>query len=314
MVSLRAALVNAFFGIVIAATAFGAGVWLINDRNAHHTPAPAPAPPAPSPSGPGLPTDLARALITTINDEPLPSVWPLGYSVGLSAAGSVCGTSPNSVRWDVEPTSYDKFSYRINNNRQILIPTGTTPVTLTVRLTVARGDTTDVKSWMIVCKGDGPNPPTPTPFPVPPMPNPTPTPTPTPVPPPAPVPLPLSADAKAVSDMAKANINVIAQKTVLNQLAGNYDTVHTQISQAQAGLAEFAALKTPEGIVAKLVELNRATVGAARADWLPFFTALQVWSDAKSAAGTLATPADYSSWTQAIADGLRNAALVPSAL
>jgi hypothetical protein len=305
----------------------GGGYWVGVDRRPiapavpvkpDVVPAPLPAPVHPvtpvtpvTPTPLPLSTDTARAVITTINGQSLPASWPLGFSIGLSAENSVCGAGPNSVRWDIEPAAYEQFTYRINNNRHILVPTGTKPVILTIRLTVTKGDTIDVKSWSVPCIVD-PNGPAPAPSPAPNPPFPTPgpidpVPTPTPV---VPTPAPANLDVLAIATMLKTNIDLsAARKAEAVAIAANYDAVRADISKAQAGVPEYAALKTPNGIVLRLATLNRTAVGTDRPAWVPFFGALKTWSDAKVAAGSLVTSADYIAWCQSIGDGLRAGAL-----
>lgn len=152
------------------------------------TPAPAPIPaPEPTPA-PKPEPEPAKAVITLFDGSPVPDRWRQGFSVPLSAARSNAGDKPQSLRWFIEPPEYNTYSVRRDNGRSIDVQTGIEPVTLRVRLAVARGDTFD-ETMVEIKVGDRPRPPPtpdPDPEPVDPIPTPTPTPTPTPQPGPAP--------------------------------------------------------------------------------------------------------------------------------
>ncbi len=139
--------------------------------------------PPPTPSPAPAAEQQAKAVITLFDGRPVPASWRQGFSVPLSAARSSAGAKPRSVVWYVEPPEYDQYSVRRDDGRSIDIQTGVEPVTLRVRLAVAKGDTFDESVAEI--KVGEPRPPPPRP---PPTPGPQPDPNPPPTPPPSPVP------------------------------------------------------------------------------------------------------------------------------
>lgn len=150
-------------------------------------PAPQPQPPTPAPA-PQPAEELAKAVVTLFNDEPVPDTWRQGFSIPLKSDRSVAGGKPQSVRWTIDPPEYDRFSPRRDNGRSIDVQTGVEPVLLTIKLAVAKGDTFD--ETIVRVKVGSPKPPAP---PVPPTPAPVDPPAPTPAPGPAPQPQPDSA-------------------------------------------------------------------------------------------------------------------------
>lgn len=88
-----------------------------------------------------------------------------------------------------------------------------------------------------------------------------------------------------------------AAKGLASQLADNFEAV-------QAKLAATATMSIDEA-QASLTEKNRATLGANRAAWLPFFQAWAAKADQHNASGAMATPADYVTAYTETASGLR---------
>lgn len=145
-------------------------------------PSPAPAPdPTPAPAPSPAPQEAAKAVITLWDGTPVPKTWTQGFSIPLSASRSTVGIGERAVRWTVDPPFYGRFSVTRDLNRSIDVQTGVKPVTLKIRLSVAKGDTIDESSVEIQVGDSAPVPdpaPSPTPGPTPPAPQPTPSPTP----------------------------------------------------------------------------------------------------------------------------------------
>lgn len=148
---------------------------LVASMAAGQAPAPQPQPPTPAPA-PG-PDELAKAVVTLFNDEPVPETWRQGFSIPLKSDRSIAGGKPQSVRWTIDPPEYDRFSPRRDNGRSIDVQTGVEPVLLTIKLAVAKGDTFD--ETVVRVKVGTPKPPPPAPV-DPPAPTPTPAPQPQP--------------------------------------------------------------------------------------------------------------------------------------
>jgi hypothetical protein len=149
-------------------------------------PTPTPTPPGPTPAPPDEPPD-AKAVITLWDGRPVPSSWPLGFSIGLSSRKSVAGDREKSVRWRVDPAWIDAYSIRSGGGKDISVGAGVRPKKISVTLQVAAGDTFDetTVSFDAVPNPEEPDV-IPTPTPVPPGPGPTPGPSPGPTPTPTP--------------------------------------------------------------------------------------------------------------------------------
>ena len=115
---------------------------------------------------------IAEAVITEVNGKAPHETEALGEQLRLTARSSVRGKDAKSVKWIVYPKSRSDRAYVSPDGLDVIIPIGLEPVTIQVILSVAVGDTTDVKDVIIEC-GKGPRPPPPNPDP---SPNPTPTP------------------------------------------------------------------------------------------------------------------------------------------
>ncbi len=115
---------------------------------------------------------LAKAVITDPFGQPLPESMPLGETVRFSARASVFGPGPHAVKWIIDPPERDarKWIPASSNGIDGDVPTGLVPVTITITLVVAKGDSVDIMRIKVKC-GEGPIPP-----PVPPVPPVPPTP------------------------------------------------------------------------------------------------------------------------------------------
>lgn len=128
--------------------------------------------PAPKPAD----VSLAMAIITDPHGQPLPETMPLGETVRFSAKSSVFGPGIHAIKWIVEPPERDarKWIPLSSGGVEGDVPTGLVPVTITITLVVAKGDSVDIARIKVKC-GEGPipppdpNPPDP-PKPVPPAP------------------------------------------------------------------------------------------------------------------------------------------------
>jgi hypothetical protein len=216
---------------------------------------------------------LARAVITTWNGDEVPKLWPAGVPLDLTSIRSVAGDHPQSIRWDIFPEWVDKYSRRLLNGKQVSIATGTKPKTVKVTLYVAKDDTFDMTSIVVSIKpdplepgnDDRPTPPTP-PEPKPPEPD---------EPKPPKPPPPMSDLAKQVHAVALRDIPEInAHRSTVHALAESHERIANDISQAVAGVPNYANLKTPQGIIDATVKSNREAVGDERETYVPFFTAL----------------------------------------
>ncbi len=115
----------------------------------------------------------AVARITDQFGNPPPEQMPLGELLVFSARTSVKGESPSAVKWTVLPAERDVRKWSPpDNGLEVAVPTGQKPVTITVILSVARGDSVDHTMLTVKCgEGDIPPPVPPGPEPKPPTPS-----------------------------------------------------------------------------------------------------------------------------------------------
>lgn len=212
------------------------------------TPVPTPPTPAPVPAPEPQPEpESAKAVMTLLSGSgSVPERWPLGIAIGLSARSSTAGDSSRAVAWAVDPPVFDQSAWRVDNNRTLIVSTGLDPVTLRVRLMVARGDTIDTVEYRIRCERDQPEPPTPpTPKPDPPTPEP---PTPKPDPPTPPAPEPPTPEPPTPVEPPKGELGLAsiawdasAKVSVAKAERGKALLAAADVMTAQAGKAsEFA--------------------------------------------------------------------------
>jgi hypothetical protein len=258
---------------------------------------------------------IAKAVITTWNGEDVPKVWPCGVPISLTAARSVVGDHPQSLKWVIQPAWVDQWSSRTPDGRQLSVATGTKSKTIKVTLYVAKNDTFDMVTVIVTVRPDpnepgdrdGPEP-EPKPGPEPPVPGPAPPPGPTPPPAPAPAPV-LSTVGTQVYNLAIRDIpDIPSRKDKVLALAKSHETVAGQISQAVAGVPEYAHLKEPQAIIDTTVKYNRAAVGTDRTAFVPFFTALNNEVLKPLVPTTLSTAGGHIDVWKDIAAGLRAAA------
>lgn len=215
------------------------------------TPAPAPIPTPVPPLPPPAPV-VAKASIRTLRGAPVPSQWPLGTPMVLSARGSIAGDQDQSIVWQVSPAWVEQNSTPMDHGRLISIATGTKPKTIGIVLIVAKADTVDLVSVTVQLVVDpdepGPNPPTPPPTPpVPPGPLP-PTPPVPPVPPVPPGPTPVTGKlfVTMVYKLSDDTPSVIAARdtqSIKTDLAALNAVWHAFDDLSSASLKAFAALK-----------------------------------------------------------------------
>jgi hypothetical protein len=246
-------------------------------------------PPSPPPYPPGA-VD-AKAMITTRSGKPVPETWPLGTPMILSARNAIAGGRETSRVWIVEPEWVDAHSERDQDGMILNVATGIRPKTITVTLSVAKGDTQDRQTVVIRTVVDPEEPVDPTPVP----------PGPPPAPPPAPS--PLSAGAEKVHAMLGAVVDPRKAETAA-ALAGVYRSALGKISRAVAvnpTPGELADYTTPDRIVTAVGRDVRQTLGASVEGWRPFFAQLREYMNGLN----LATAADYVSVFDDIAAGLQ---------
>jgi hypothetical protein len=266
----------------------------------------APPPPAPPPlvSEPDDLKPLARAVITTLDGEALPRAWPLGVPLAVTCTRSTAGTLPQSIRWTIQPRWVDRYSARSPDGRSLNLATGLKPKIIRITLQVAKDDTFDATTAVIVVRPDPTEPgdrvpPEPGPEPIPPEPIP-----PEPVPPQP----PLSAMAQQVKDLAIQHIpDIAARRAQVQALAASHEAIAADVSQAVAGVPAYAHLKQPRAIVDATTASNLKAVGGVRDPYVPFFTALNGVLK-PLAPTTLATAGGHIAVWQDIAAGLRAAA------
>jgi hypothetical protein len=139
----------------------------------------------------------------------------------------------------------------------------------------------EANGQLIITAGTQPNPP----VPVPPGPNPTPTPTPD--------------GAFGLSKLSYINATQVKQpaRAKSQELAKNFTAEAAQIA---AG-----ARSSIEESQASLKEVNRATLGDLRVDWLDWFVAWQAAVGQANGEGKIKTLADYQAAYEATATGLQ---------
>jgi len=240
-----------------------------------------------------LDNDKARAVLTTMKGAEIPDRWPLGLALGVTAKQSTKGDSPEAIAWDVEPAYVFEAAWPTDNGASLVISSGLQPVTVTIRVAVARGDSVAMLTKRVQFV-DMSNP---TPPPIPP----------TPPTPPAPVPdtnlTPLAQQFKTALVSNLPTLTTV--KTELAGLASNYEVLSGRVQGALAGNTADAALLQPANIEAEIVRLNRAVVSDRNA-WLPAFNALSQVLEQLDTAGKLSAPADYVSTYTAIAAAMRS--------
>lgn len=116
------------------------------------------------------------------------------------------------------------------------------------------------------------------------------------VPPDTPITEILGFTSLAIAELAKLPATA---RPLASSLADNFEAVSAKLAASSA--------MTIDDAMAQLTEKNRATLGANRAAWLPWFTAWAAKADQHNAAGTMATPADYVTAFTETATGLRKA-------
>jgi hypothetical protein len=262
-------------------------------RQAAETPTDHPPSPPPSPYPPGE-VD-AKAMITTRSGKPVPETWPLGTPMILSARNAIAGGRETSRVWIVEPEWVDAHSERDQDGMILNVATGIRPKTITVTLSVAKGDTQDRQTVVIRTVVDPDEPVDPTPVP--------PAPPPTPPPAPLPAPSPLSSGAEKVHAMLGAVVDPRKAETAA-ALAAVYRSAMGKISRAVAVSPtpdELTDYATPDRIVSAVGRDVRQTLGTSVEGWRPFFAQLRTYMNGLN----LATAADYISVFDDIAAGLQ---------
>lgn len=254
-------------------------------------PDPAP-PPAPAPDA-----AEAKAVITPLNSTgDVPDTWPVGFPIGLTSNRSIAGKGAKSVVWEIDPPWLDRYAYRLNNGRDIIIGTGTQPLTINLRLAVAVGDTLDMVTRTIQVQGTpapGPSPPGPTPVP---PPNPAPPPGPQPAPPgPTPVPDPLG-----LGDFVKVSLTAVASQGPARSAQARKVTAVLRNQASAAGSYGGDVQR----FVADTGNQARAALGTDYAAWKPFMDRLNTQLTNLAASGKLATVADHAAAWQALAQSL----------
>jgi len=240
----------------------------------------------------------ARAVLTTMKGAEIPDKWPLGLALGVTAKQSARGDGAAAIAWDVEPAYVFEAAWPTDNGASLVISSGLQPVTVTIRVAVARGDTVSMVTKRVQFV-DMTNP---APPPIPPAP-----PTPPPGPPPAPAPdASLTPLGQQFRSALVSNLPTIPTvKAELAALASNYEVLSGRIQSALAGNVVESALLQPANIEAEIIRLNRAVVSDRNA-WLPAFNALSQILEQLDAGGKLSAPADYVTTYTAIGAALRS--------
>jgi len=119
---------------------------------------------------------------------------------------------------------------------------------------------------------------------------------PAPPPVPTPTPGPNSVLASKILSWADA-VNSVSKKQEAAKLGASFNSVADQIVPGQ--------LTTPEEIITKTAESNRAALGTSLAAWVPCLTSLQAEMKSRADAGTLVTAEQHKAMWKEIASALR---------
>lgn len=110
-----------------------------------------------------------KAVICNSDGNPAPVEVPLGEPLFLSSTKSEAGEKCVPL-WEIDPPERAERARFFDGGKSVVIGTGLKPVTITVRLIVAKGDNAAVSK--VTIKAGGATPPGPEPGPLPPGPAP----------------------------------------------------------------------------------------------------------------------------------------------
>ncbi len=245
------------------------------------------------------PSHRARVVLSTLDGEPLPQRWPLGIALGISVSDSIKGHGPGAVAWQITPEPIARHVIAIDSER-IVLSSGTTPVTVTIRVAVAFQDTVAMEMATVsFIDPDSPDSPD---GPVQPDdrddqvddevrpvdPDPT-------------------DPRRFVRDLLRTHVSAHADRARLAlALADNFDRVAGEVSRALAGAGDRSWLDSARLVQATTLA-NRSTLESSREPWREAFVQIGRWLDAEAAAGRLTEPTDYAALWPRIAQGFRDA-------